>query len=59
MFDSYLLAVSQLEERKRQLDLQLAACSETEPYREPVGCLRRITVMRLWPGRRYNPRISA
>ncbi len=38
--DSYLLAVKQLQERKRQLDLHLATCAERDPYREPVGWLR-------------------
>jgi hypothetical protein len=36
-FDSYLLAVQQLEERQRQLDTQLAEFGAREPYREPVA----------------------
>jgi len=39
-FDSYFLAVQQIEERQRQLDLQLAAFGSREPYREPVAWLR-------------------
>ena len=39
-FDSYLLAVQQLEERQRQLDLRLAEFGGQEPYREPVAWLR-------------------
>lgn len=39
-FDSYFLAVQQLEERQRQLDVQLAAFGAQEPYREPVAALR-------------------
>lgn len=39
-FDSYLLAVRQLEERQHQLDLRLAEFGGQEPYREPVGWLR-------------------
>jgi transposase len=39
-FDSYLLAVQQLEERQRQLDTQLAEFGGQEPYREPVAWLR-------------------
>ena len=39
-FDSYLLAVQQLEERQRQLDLQLEHYGNQDPYREPVGWLR-------------------
>ena len=38
--DSYLLAVQQLEERQRQLDLRLAEFGAQEPYREPVAWLR-------------------
>jgi transposase len=39
-FDSYRLAVQQLEERQHQLDQQLAEFGGQEPYREPVGWLR-------------------
>jgi transposase len=36
-FDSYFLAVQQLEERQRQLDTRLKVCGGAEPYREPVA----------------------
>jgi len=39
-FDSYFLAVQQLEERQRQLDQRLAEFGAQEPYREPVAALR-------------------
>ena len=39
-FDSYFLAVQQLEERQRQLDLRLAEYAGVEPYRERVAALR-------------------
>lgn len=39
-FDSYFLAVQQLEERLRQLDENLARFAAEEPYREPVAWLR-------------------
>lgn len=39
-FDSYRLAVQQLEERQRQLDAQLEEHGGREPYREPVAWLR-------------------
>jgi len=39
-FDSYVLAVQQLEERQQQLDVQLAAFGAEEPYREPAAWLR-------------------
>ena len=39
-FDSYMLAVQQLEERLRQLDAQLEEYGGREPYREPVSWLR-------------------
>lgn len=39
-FDSYFLAVQQLDERLRQLDARLAEYGGQEPYREPVGWLR-------------------
>ena len=40
VFDSYLLAIEQLDERMRQLERQLAEFGAQEPYREPVGWLR-------------------
>ena len=36
----YLLAIDQLEARLLELDAQLVAVADTEPYREPVGWLR-------------------
>ena len=39
-FDSYLLAVRQLEERQQQLDAQLAEFGGQGRYREPVAWLR-------------------
>jgi transposase len=39
-FDSYMLAVRQLEERQDQLDAQLAEFGGRDPYREPVAWLR-------------------
>lgn len=39
-FDSYFLAVQQLEERQRQLDARLAEFGAQEPYRDPVAWLR-------------------
>ncbi|MBD3335344.1 MAG: IS110 family transposase [Candidatus Eisenbacteria bacterium] len=38
--DSYLLAIDQLTERLRQLELQMGDLGSQEPYREPVGWLR-------------------
>ena len=38
--DDYLLAIDQLDARLMDLDAQLAAIAESEPYREPVGWLR-------------------
>ena len=38
--DDYLLAVDHLEARLMELDAQLVAVADTEPYREPVGWLR-------------------
>ena len=38
--DDYLLAIEQLETRRRELDAQLAEFAETDPYRERVGWLR-------------------
>lgn len=39
-FDSYFLAVQQLEERQRQLDQRLAEFGAQEPYGERVAALR-------------------
>jgi transposase len=39
-FDSYFLAVQQLEERQGQLDQRLAEFGAQEPYRERVAALR-------------------
>jgi transposase len=39
-FDSYFLAVQQLEERQRQLDARLAEFGAQEPYRDRVAALR-------------------
>jgi transposase len=38
--DDYLLAIDQLQVRLTELDRQLAAIAETDPYRDPVGWLR-------------------
>ena len=38
--DDYLLAIDHLEARLMELDAQLGAVADTEPYREPVGWLR-------------------
>jgi transposase len=38
--DDYRLAIDQLDARLLELDAQLAATAQTEPYREPVGWLR-------------------
>jgi transposase len=38
--DDYLLAIDHTEARLQELDVRLAEVAETEPYREPVGCLR-------------------
>lgn len=40
VFDDYLLAVEQLEERLRGFDLRLAEVAQSEPYAERVGWLR-------------------
>jgi transposase len=40
VFETYLLAVDQLSERLRQLDLKVAAAAAQDPYREPVAWLR-------------------
>jgi transposase len=39
-FDAYLLAVEQLEERRRTLEAHLDTFAAQEPYREPVAWLR-------------------
>jgi transposase len=39
-FDSYFLAVQQMEERQRQLDLRLTEFGGQEPHRQPVAWLR-------------------
>jgi len=39
-FESSLLAVDQLSERLRQLDLKVAEAASEDPYREPVAWLR-------------------
>ncbi len=39
-FDSYLLAIEQLQERQLQLDARLAEFGAQEPYRKPVAWLR-------------------
>ncbi|HKH00083.1 MAG TPA: IS110 family transposase, partial [Bradyrhizobium sp.] len=38
--DDYRLAIDHTEARLRELDAQLAALAERDPYREPVGWLR-------------------
>jgi len=40
VFDDYLLAVEQLEERVKALDVKIATVAEGETYRERVGWLR-------------------
>jgi transposase len=40
VFEDYLLAIEQIEERIARLDAKLEALSQEEPYREPVGWLR-------------------
>lgn len=40
VFEDYLLAIEQLEERVKRLDERLAEVAATDPYREPVGWLR-------------------
>ncbi len=39
-FDSYMLAIEQLGERRLQLELRMAELGSRVPYREPVGWLR-------------------
>jgi len=39
-FDSYLLSVDQLAERRRQLEIQMADLAQQNPYREPIAWLR-------------------
>ncbi len=38
--DDYLLAIAQVERRLEDLDAQLAATAQTDPYREPAAWLR-------------------
>ena len=38
--DDYLLAIDHLEARLMELDAQLVAVANADPYREPVGWLR-------------------
>ena len=38
--DDYLLAIDQADARLKELDAQLAAVADSDPYREPVGWLR-------------------
>jgi transposase len=40
VFEDYVLAVAQVEERVRALEAKLEAVAVLEPYREPVGWLR-------------------
>jgi transposase len=40
VFDDYLLAIEQLEERLRGLEENLGAIAQQEPYAKPVGWLR-------------------
>ena len=40
VFDDYLLAIDQLEERLRLLELRIEELSQLEPYATPVGALR-------------------
>jgi transposase len=40
IFDDYLLALEQLEERLRTLEAKLAEIADQQPYREPVAWLR-------------------
>jgi len=40
VFDDYLLALEQVEERVRTLEAKLESISQAEPYREPVAWLR-------------------
>ncbi len=40
IFDDYLLAIEQVEERLCSLDARLGSIAEQEPYREPVAWLR-------------------
>lgn len=40
VFDDYLLAIENLEERLNTLAAKIAEVAETEPYREPVAWLR-------------------
>jgi len=40
VFEDYLLAIEQIEERIARVDIKLEAMAQEEPYREPVGWLR-------------------
>ena len=40
VFGDYLLAIENLEERRRTLDSRLEEAAQRDPYREPVGWLR-------------------
>jgi transposase len=40
VFDDYLLAIEQVEERVKGLDEKIEAVAQKEPYREPVAWLR-------------------
>ena len=40
VFGDYLLAIEQLEERVRTLDMELTEAAHRDPYREPVSWLR-------------------
>lgn len=40
VFEQYLLALEQIDDRLRTLDAALAATAQQEPYRTPVGWLR-------------------
>ena len=64
VLDEYLLAIEQLEERRRALEGKLEAVSQEAPYAAPVGWLRcfrgidtvtALTVVRLGDGARGSP----
>jgi transposase len=40
VFDDYLLAIEQVEERLKGLDEKIAATAQKQPYAEPIGWLR-------------------
>ena len=59
-FDSYLLAIEQLDERMLQLENQLGDFGSQEPYREPVAwlrCFRGIDTVTAVSLRRRAPRL--